>query len=135
MLGRENDRLDAATWFAQLNRLVEALPKDDACPDRHIRRAYYLQRLAPQALEPMMAIATEDEFEAMLEQGDYENAVAQFTSPVGLRKPFEDCASTPHHKVHGDLASSTGSSSEAQRIRAVLEAWASSFLRSQPLAQ
>lgn len=104
MIDRET--LDASTWFERMARLTAALGQGDGALDRHIRKAYHLHCLAPDAIKRMMSAPIEEaRLEAMLECGAYDSAVGCLT---GTEEPIEISP------------------------LARLEAWAASFLHLRP---
>jgi hypothetical protein len=125
----EQDRLDTATWLQQLSRLVDDLATEDACPGRHIRRAYHLQRLAPQSMGPMLAAQIDEEsLEAVLETGSYDEAV---TLLVG--DDVMTASQDTRLAVAGDgpsLSPSSNSDCDPNgRVRERLKAWAARYHR------
>lgn len=134
MTGYDQESLDAMTWFERMGRFVEGLSQDHARPDRHIRKAYHLHCLAPDALKPMMAAPVEEaRMEAMLECGAFESAVTSLIGTAGrvavssgAGGGIEVCMSV------GPGLPEDNPANDAWPI-AMLEAWAESFLRLRPL--
>lgn len=131
----EQEPLDANTWFDRMARLVEGLGEGEGAPDRHIRKAYHLQALAPHPLSAMMGAPVEEErFEAMLECGAYESAV---TSLIGGAAQVTVGCDDPDAGIEVRLrvnpVSPGGEETATSWPTAMLEAWAVSFLRLRPL--
>lgn len=125
------ETLDAAMWFDRLGRFVERLGESGGGVDRHIRRAYHLQCLAPHALKPLLAEPIEEtRLEAMLDCGAFESAITRLVGTAGqvtVKASEQDAAIEVRTRIaprphDGNAASDTWSV-------AMLEAWAVSFLR------
>lgn len=130
MITYDDECLDTTTWFDRMERFATGLCEQPASPARHIRKAYHLHCLAPEALKPAMpAPLEEDRMEAMLECGAYESAVASLIGPAGqvtVRNGDEGGIQLAM-RVSPD-ASSAQDSADTWPM-ALLEAWAASFLR------
>lgn len=120
-----------STWFQRLGRLADGLSQSGNSPARHIRKAYYLHCLAPEAIKRMMPAPIEEaRMEAMLECGAYESAVSSLIGTGGrvtVKSGERDGGVEVGLRVNP-------SAPEAQEISdtwplAMLEAWAASFLR------
>lgn len=131
----EQESLDANTWFDRMRRLVEGLGEGDGTPDRHIRKAYHLHALAPQPIKEMMPAPVEEErLEAMLECGAYESAVASLIGNMGqVTVGCDDRPAGIEVRLRVEPGSPSGEDTIASWPRAMLEAWAVSFLRLRPL--
>lgn len=120
----EPEALDAFTWFDRVGRFRESLRQADPQPARHIRQAYHLHCLAPDALKRIMPAPLEElELDAMLASGHYEAAVSSLVGTVAR-------ATSP---APGADESALSSGAANAWVLAVLEAWAASFLRLRPL--
>jgi hypothetical protein len=129
MPGHEQEPLEKGTWFKQLDRLLEALANSDGPPDRHIRRAYHLQCLAPPELRPMMAPPTDEQtFEALLDAGMHDDAVSLL-----IGAPDADLANAAPETMSGveRFGSLPGNSNSAGlSAQSRLAAWAASLRQS-----
>lgn len=132
----DQEALDADTWFDRMARLVEGLGECEGALDRHIRKAYHLHTLAPHPLKAMMAAPVEEErFEAMLECGAYESAIASLIGRTGdVTVGCDDLDAGIEVRLRVNPGSPVGKDTIASWPTAMLEAWAASFLRLRPLS-
>lgn len=114
MTSHDTESLDPLTWLDRITRLFDGLRHGEASPERHIRAAYHLVKLAPamvsQALPEPVDEAT---LEALLADANYESAVMTLVGPSVRMPPVSD-----------------GQGSSSERARALLHTWAGSFLGS-----
>lgn len=123
----DDGSLDAATWLRRMGRFVEGLAEGEASPARHIRQAYHLHCLAPDALKPLMPAPLEEaRLEAMLERGAYVSAAASLVGLAGVRNGAPD----PEMAIGRYPAAGGFDARDADQgcPIAVLETWAASFL-------
>ena len=132
----EEDRLDEATWFEQLGRLAEGLAQCDIGPERHIRRAYHLQRLAPKSFGPKIPPPAEEHtFEALLEAGAYEEAVQRLVGTTCSRVSSEKSQNAPSINASNRAGPVAERLHEPCQARSMLQSWAASFLQPCPAMQ
>lgn len=124
------EALDMATWYDRMGRLIAGLSAGEGGVARHIRKAYHLHALAPDALRPMMAEPIEEaKLEAMLECGAFESAVASLigkAAHVTVVTGENDPAIEVRVRIEPTV---DGSSTTETWPMAMLEAWAVSLHR------
>lgn len=112
MTSHENEFLDPMTWLDRIRRFARGLYASETSPERHIRTAYHLVRLAPGMVSRSLPEPIEEAtFEAMLADGRYESAVTTLIGSQDAARPTEGTATT------------------SDRSLAMLEDWAGGFVR------
>lgn len=110
MMSQHDEHLDPTTWQDRVRRLVDGMQTAEGSPERAIRQAYHLVRLAPAPLSQAFPHAIEeDALEAMLANEQYEAAALSVVGP--------EFAATEVHGPSGD------------RSVPILAAWADSVLK------
>ncbi len=125
--------LDAVSWVSRVMRFIQGLSDETVAVDRHIRKAYHLQCLAPLEFRRLMVPSVaEAQIEAMLERGGYGCAVERITG-VAAESSFElvGAAETGGRAPVGEVLSFE--TIRHNGILTTLETWASGFLRLRPV--
>lgn len=111
MTSQHNDGLDPLTWLDRVRRLVDGMHAGEPCPERHIRKAYHLVRLAPEPMSKRFPDPIEEHaLEAMLADSQFDLAASSVVGSEFAAAVGEPC-------LRGD------------RSLAVLVAWAENVLQ------
>lgn len=123
----EQESLDPSTWLERIKRLAQSSQGPDAdAPDRLIRLASYLARLAPPSIRELMPKPLDEaRVEAFLDCGAYDSAVMALMGPRSFftaQRKFGD----DEVEVSVSMDPSTGHGTARHKLcaMAMLSAWA-----------
>lgn len=130
MTMHDNELLDPRTWLERVGRFLDGLSESEGGPERQLRQAYHLVRLAPEMVaRSLPAPVTEAEFERMLAEAKFATAVKTFLGPNFVRTGADEAPVLNFTgQSTGRVCPSACPGMIDDRSLAMLRAWAGSFL-------